>query len=100
MHLSHMREQNETLIHENDRRGTYQARQHAQRIDRGAENKEILNWVSTALPHDDHTRILDHGKLNSDYAQSGKWLFRRSEFESWNTNDDSQSVLWLLGPGE
>ncbi|CAG8946888.1 unnamed protein product [Penicillium salamii] len=82
LHISHMREQNETLIHENDRR----------------ENKEILNWVSTALPHDDHTRILDHGKLNSDYAQSGKWLFRRSEFESWNTNDDSQSVLWLLGP--
>ncbi|CAG8345569.1 unnamed protein product [Penicillium salamii] len=98
LHMSHMREQNETLIHENDRRGTYQAREHAQKTDHGVENKEILNWVSTALPHDDHTRILDHGKLNSDYAQSGKWLFRRSEFESWNTNNDSQSVLWLLGP--
>ncbi|CAG8371539.1 unnamed protein product [Penicillium salamii] len=96
--ISHMREQNEILIHENNRRGTYQTQNHAQKTDNCAENKEILNWVSTALPHDDHTRILDHGKLNSDYAQSGKWLFRRSEFESWNTNNDSQSVLWLLGP--
>ncbi|KAJ5634581.1 hypothetical protein N7528_002423 [Penicillium herquei] len=81
--MSHIREQNEALINEVDRR----------------DNKEILDWVSTALPHNDHIRILEHGKLNSDYADSGKWLFSRSEFQTWrNTNDDSQSVLWLPGP--
>ncbi|KAJ5764963.1 hypothetical protein N7520_004522 [Penicillium odoratum] len=80
--ISHIKEQSEALINDNDR----------------SENKTILEWVSTTLPHDDHTRILEHGKLNSDYAQSGKWLFCRSEFQSWNTNDDSRSVLWLPGP--
>ncbi|KAJ5642154.1 hypothetical protein N7490_006154 [Penicillium lividum] len=80
--ISHIKEQSEALINDNDRN----------------ENKKILDWVSTTLPHDDHTRILEHGKLNSDYAQSGKWLFRRSDFQSWNTSDDRQSVLWLPGP--
>ncbi|KAJ5724453.1 hypothetical protein N7493_006181 [Penicillium malachiteum] len=81
--MSHIREQTEALINENDRR----------------DDKEILDWVSTALPHNDHIRILEHGKLNSDYAESGKWLFSRTEFQSWqNTNDHSQSVLWLPGP--
>ncbi|KAJ5721536.1 uncharacterized protein N7483_009470 [Penicillium malachiteum] len=81
--LSHIKDQNEALINDNDRR----------------EHKEILDWVSTNMPHNDHIRILEHGKLNSDYAQSGKWLFCRSEFESWrNTSDESQSVLWLPGP--
>ncbi|RAH47264.1 uncharacterized protein BO95DRAFT_359287, partial [Aspergillus brunneoviolaceus CBS 621.78] len=66
-----------------------------------AENTEILDWVSTTMPGDDHTRILEHGKLNSDYANSGEWLFSRLEFQSWSrADDDSQPVLWLPGPGK
>ncbi len=62
---------------------------------------EILDWVSTAFPDNDHTRTLEKGKLNREYANSGKWLFCRPEFQLWsNADDDSLSVLWLRGPGE
>ncbi|KAJ5717884.1 hypothetical protein N7488_003530 [Penicillium malachiteum] len=99
--MSRIREQNEAFINENYRRGMHQARNHAHRQTTNycPDDEEILDWVSTALPHNDHIRILEHGKLNSDYADSGKWLFSRSEFQTWrNTNDDSQPVLWLPGP--
>ncbi|KAL4778818.1 ankyrin repeat-containing domain protein [Aspergillus varians] len=64
-----------------------------------AENTAVLDWISTSPPNDDHTRTLKHGKLNSEYANSGKWLFCRPEFQSWSKADDgSASVLWLRGP--
>ncbi|EYE95824.1 uncharacterized protein EURHEDRAFT_411547 [Aspergillus ruber CBS 135680] len=39
------------------------------------ENMVIPDWISSAPPNEDHTRTLDDGKLNRDYANSGKWLF-------------------------
>ncbi|CAI7573132.1 unnamed protein product [Penicillium pancosmium] len=63
------------------------------------ENKTILNWISPSSPNDDHTRILEHGKLNSEYADSGRWLFSCPEFQSWSSvENEDVSTLWLRGP--
>ncbi|KAJ5995390.1 hypothetical protein N7481_002367 [Penicillium waksmanii] len=64
-----------------------------------SENRTILNWISPSSPNDDHTRILEHGKLNSEYAGSGRWLFSCPEFQSWSSvENENVSTLWLRGP--
>lgn len=99
--LNQVYEKNQVLIEEAEQRGVYKINKSFIDTDSIIEAMAILNWVSQSPPNDDHTRILEHGKLNNEYANSGQWLFSCPEFRSWGEieNQDA-STLWLRGPGK
>jgi hypothetical protein len=100
--LSQLYEQNQVLISQVQQNGTRRLLVYSLiEANMLAENKTILNWISPSSPNDDHTRILEHGKLNSEYADSGRWLFSSPEFQSWSSVENEDiSTLWLRGPGK
>ncbi|EED15242.1 hypothetical protein TSTA_046940 [Talaromyces stipitatus ATCC 10500] len=63
-------------------------------------NLDILNWISTVVPRQEHIRLLEDGKLERKYANAGQWLFHDPEFESWSAHENKDTAtLWLCGPG-
>ena len=44
------------------------------------ENLKILRWISKHIPGRDHHSILVEGKLGTDYAGSGQWLFDHPKY--------------------
>ncbi len=62
------------------------------------ENLKILHWISKYIPGRHHHSILVEGKLGTDYADSGQWLFDHLKYFEWAQPEDTKpSSFWLCG---
>ena len=64
------------------------------------DGETILNWISTRASEDSHNQIMEKIGVSDRYSERGTWLFRSTEFRSWQASiegNGTKRALWLKG---